>query len=96
MSYSRWLNSAWYTFWSAPNRHTMNVKEKQVFEICSVKSFTYEELNDIYKCIDELKELNKNNTYYSDDDYKELIGYMLEFRKDVDNDFKEDILGEQI
>ena len=45
MSYSRWSNSIWYTYWVATNTKIM---DEEVFEICSVRSLTYREIkNDI-------------------------------------------------
>ena len=53
MSYSRWSNSRWYTFWSAmgaePTEYkwpTQKLKDSQVFEICDMPSYyiTYGEL----------------------------------------------------
>ena len=53
MSYSRWSNSRWYTFWSAMGAETAEfrwptrkLREGQVFEICDMPSYhiTYGEL----------------------------------------------------
>lgn len=53
MSYSRWSNSRWYTFWSAMGGETsefkwptQKLKDRQVFEICDIPSYhiTYGEL----------------------------------------------------
>lgn len=53
MSYSRWSNSRWYTFWSSMGSSqteykwpTQKLKDSQVFEICDFPSFyiTYGEL----------------------------------------------------
>jgi len=53
MSYSRWSNSRWYTFWSAngavPTEYkwpTQKLKDSQVFEICDMPSYyiTYGDL----------------------------------------------------
>jgi hypothetical protein len=52
MSYSRWSNSTWYTFWTAFSERTeykfptQKLKETQVFEICDFPSlhFTYKEI----------------------------------------------------
>lgn len=57
MSYSRWSNSLWYTYWSSTSSNTIN---DQVFEICGVTSFTYKEIiDDIEKCLDRACELQK-------------------------------------
>jgi hypothetical protein len=53
MSYSRWSNSTWYTFWRSGEENnfafpTMKRKRAQVFEICDFPSYqiTYGELMD--------------------------------------------------
>ncbi|MAG27702.1 hypothetical protein CMI47_19395 [Candidatus Pacearchaeota archaeon] len=51
MSYSRWSNSFWYTFWSGTDDAPLDAK----FEICDVargQIFTYKELSeDIDSCL---------------------------------------------
>ena len=53
MSYSRWSNSIWYTYWSASSKEG---KDNQVFEICDLgcsHSFTYKQLKeDIDSCLE--------------------------------------------
>ena len=60
MSYSRWSNSRWYTFWSASSAElteykwpTQKLKDSQVFEICDIPSYyiTYGELKKISRSI---------------------------------------------
>lgn len=54
MSYSRWGNSTWYTFWSANSPAlnfkwpTKQLKDGQIFQICDFNSFsfTYKNLQD--------------------------------------------------
>ena len=47
MSYSRWSNSTWYTYWSAASPETnykwptRKLKNQQVFEICDMPSFRF-------------------------------------------------------
>lgn len=64
MSYSRWSNSTWYTFWSAFTSEeykwpSKKLKNSQVFEICDLPSyrFTYGELQDlgIYAILKKIK-----------------------------------------
>jgi hypothetical protein len=96
MSYSRWSNSIWYTFWSYSRSPK---KEDQLFEICPIKSFTYKELkeNGFDKSIESLKKhmlkhKNKNKLFFSDlkffneKDFEELKIYMKEFIEDIEND----------
>lgn len=57
MSYSRWSNSIWYTFWS-DNSPNHIFKKDQIFEICDLDGiyFTYEELKeDIDGCLQKVK-----------------------------------------
>ena len=67
MSYSRWGNSRWYTFWSSIGSMDMEfrfptkkLKDKQVFEICDIPSFfiTYDDINtkNIENILEEVKE----------------------------------------
>ena len=51
MSYSRWGQSRWYTFWCVQNEKTEN-RDTAIFEICSVINFTAKELrHDMDKCV---------------------------------------------
>jgi hypothetical protein len=59
MSYSRWGDSAWYTFWSATSPDGPATKNDQVFEICDFPSFsiTYQEIvSDVDQVIARVKE----------------------------------------
>lgn len=86
MSYSRWSNSTWYTFWCAPLNKNKLIKDLQIFEVCSVMSFTYKELKEsIDKCVDKIREISLD--VYSEDEYNELKQYMKEFISDVDEEF---------
>jgi hypothetical protein len=65
MSYSRWSNSFWYTFWSSTGFEPENMKmENEVFQICDVShgmDFLYKELkSNIEDCLTRVKE--KYNT----------------------------------
>lgn len=81
MSYSRWSNSVWYTFWS--NSRT-RLKEEQIFEVCSVVSFKYKEIKEnINGCIATIKKLSPDNTIK---EFKELKRYMKTFIAHVNSD----------
>lgn len=59
MSYSRWSNSTWYTFWSAGSPEGFNKKQEQIFEICDFPSYsvTYKQIkDDIDKVIHDVNE----------------------------------------
>ncbi len=67
MSYSRWSNSRWYTFWTA---FSGDGKESQAFEVmidfARTRSFSYSELTkDIDGCLAEIQELCSNPIEYS-------------------------------
>ena len=66
MSYSRWSNSRWYTFYTALSGDT---KKSQAFEVmidfARTKVFTYEELaNNIDERLSEIQELCSNPIEY--------------------------------
>lgn len=59
MSYSRWSNSVWYTFWSSSSPKGLFSKKDQVFEICDSHSYfiTYREIvQDVDKVLQQVKE----------------------------------------
>ena len=89
MSYSRWITSRWYTYWSDSSAKD---KENQIFRIEDINTpleFTYHELsNKIEDCLAKVNRLNDNVT---DDELIELYAYMLRFVRDVDNEFKEKV-----
>lgn len=67
MSYSRWSNSRWYTFYTAFSGKT---KDTQAFEImidfARTRIFSYSELkSDIDKCLDEIQTLCSEPAEYS-------------------------------
>jgi len=91
MSYSRWGNSRWYTFWSDLNidgvildQKARRRKKYQVFEICSTGGFYYHQLvKDMEACIAEVKKKEPSAT---EEELEELRGYMREFIKDMDEE----------
>jgi len=100
MSYSRWHNSYWYTFWQY--QEEPEDRDTAIFSICCVVSFTAKELrDDIDACIEIVKgmvetklEENPKDMEYEFDredgvepDYEELKGYMKRFLRDVDEEF---------
>lgn len=77
ISYSRWSKeSHWYTFWFNSGNRT---RATQYFEICSVKSFTYEELTtDIESCLKKVQEIDPEATEKQILELKTYIQYFLE------------------
>jgi len=98
MSYSRWGGSVWYTFWASYSEIDLIERNKQIFEICTVRAFTYKELKeDIDKCIELTKEamiesekrgdlFSHDVKSYSEEQFEELRRYMKQFIKDVEDD----------
>ena len=73
MSYSRWSNSRFYTFWCSSSGMG---RDEKVFDVCGDKSFTYKELkDDIEGCLRAIRGIDP-----------ELRGYMNEFIVDVESD----------
>lgn len=80
MSYSRWSDSHWYTYYTCSSGFT---KDTQRFEINCDITFTYKELKeDMYRC---LKEVSKKDIALPNELMIELQGYMDEFISDVEN-----------
>ena len=95
MSYSRWSNSRWYTFWTCFGEQmeyklpTKRLKGNQVFEICDDPSlcFTYKTITEL-GIENVLLEVRLTFPYATDTELEELWSYMELFIKDVDNHFK--------
>lgn len=73
MSYSRWSNSVWYTYYNVSSGDTL---DEQRFTVEGCKTFTYKELlTDMLGCItqcdpdtlEEAKELRKYMEYFMAD-----------------------------
>ena len=100
MSYSRWSNSRWYTFWSAMGGlqteykfPTEKLKRSQVFEICDIPSYhiTYGDLVDRSRStvLHEIEELySKDKVPPTWEEMMELQEYFSRFIKDVDEHFQ--------
>ena len=97
MSYSRWGGSVWYTYWCSSDAKT---RGEEVFDVCSVKYFTYDELkiNGLDECINNLIKYISIRSKDPDDDmfcvdkyskeeYNELKGYMRTFMADVEEQY---------
>lgn len=89
MSYSRWGASRWYTFWACQDSATED-RDTSIFEICAIASFTAAKLRaDIDKCLDTACAKERKQSIISDDDRKELRGYISEFLAEVDKAYPE-------
>lgn len=90
MSYSRWSNSYWYTFHSACSPPLD--RNNQIFEVCYITQFTwYELVHKRRECLaivkEKCKEVYKLGWQPTDEEMKELEGYMIEFISDIVIDF---------
>lgn len=96
MSYSRWSNSKWYTFWSGcgetqfklPTQKLKNCQTFQIFDMPGTK-ITYGELMDkgIYMILQDVRDVYLGE-YITEEEIFELKMYLLEFMVDVDNHFR--------
>lgn len=83
MAYSRWGQSAWYTYWQVSKDN--NKRSEQVLHIDGgeVYKFTLKDLlTDIDGCLEQVSE----GLSYTWKDLLELRGYMREFIDDVLSD----------
>ena len=87
MSYSRWSNSVWYTFWTSFSEDTKfklptkRLKNNQYFEICDLQSYhvSYGEIDEIG--IDNV--IKEIKYYYSKSYNISIMGEETVFKKDV-------------
>lgn len=93
MAYSRWSNSRWFTIYLASGEKE---KSEQIFDICGVAHFTYAQLmENIEGCLQDT--VNKCESPPTQEELEELRGYMCEFLKDVEEEFRnEDFLQKPI
>jgi len=95
MSYSRWSNSKFYTYWASNN--TVYGKEDEVFlvhsDLESYRGFTYTECTELIE--DKTKLKGKMNFVDNDEEAEELQGYMKQFIEQVDHKYLTGIRGGQ-
>ena len=88
MSYSRWIDSKFYTYWASKNE--VYDKEDEVFlvhhDLRSYRGFTYTECKGMIG--DILKIKGKMNFVDDDSEAEELQGYMERFVADVDKEYE--------
>ncbi len=88
MSYSRWINSKFYTYWAAKNK--VYDKGDEVFivhhDLETYRGFTYSECKEMIG--DVLKIKGKMNFVDDDLEAEELQGYMERFIVDVDKEYQ--------
>ena len=89
MSYSRWVDSKWYTYWHCDSGPT---RDEQIFQVCLGGYFSYKELKeDLEGCLCRVMEKDIISDKLSDNKYcqyfMELGFYMLWFIDDVEKSF---------
>jgi hypothetical protein len=86
MSYSRWSNSVWYSFWSAGNAKR---KEDEVFslwaDLTQTKDWTYEQLLGF-----TVEDIGREYVGITLAEAEEAWGYIQEFIADVDEEYDAD------
>lgn len=94
MSFSRWITSKFYTYWSGNNVYG---KEDEVFivhhDLEHYRGFTYAECKELIE--DKTKLKGKMNFVDNDEEAEELQGYMKQFIEQVDHKYLTDIRGGQ-
>lgn len=85
MSYSRWSNSYWYTYWMVTENETYDTA---TFCICRFEeniTFTAKALREKFdKCLDKVKIKERQA---DTEEFDELAIYMHRFLKDVDAEY---------
>lgn len=85
MSYSRWGNSCWYTYWCAIDSM---VRTEQELCVTGDGCFSYKELkSDLKGCLKRIKDSYKGKDGWkpTNEEMRELKKYMKQFIKDVKN-----------
>ena len=86
MSYSRWLDSDWYTYWC-----TSDAKRKEDellsiwYSIEDYNTFTYIEIEEM---VGDRELFKKINGYNDGEDYEFLKGIFEQFLEDVQDDYR--------
>jgi hypothetical protein len=89
MSYSRWSNSEWYTYWCSGTSHKQSAQCLSIsYSISDGKDITYGELKELGSTgiVDKMKGLFPDA---SEKDIKSLLGYIDEFMDDVEGNIEE-------
>ena len=94
MSYSRWLNSKFYTYWCISEAKNKNDEMFIVHSDLKVyQKFTYVECKELIESRIKLK--GRMNSIDNDEEAEELQNYMKRFITDVDKEYLEKVRGGQ-
>ena len=95
MSYSRWIDSKFYTYWAGNNK--VYSKKDEVFivhgDLERYRAFTYTECKHMIE--DTIRIKGKMNFVDNDEEAEELKGYMKQFIESVDHHYLTEIRGGQ-
>ena len=88
MSYTRWPDSRWYTYWTGDSIKI----QTELLEICGVTSFTFTELRTrpqecLEKAVCIVEEIS--GTEVDEDDCAELLGVFNQFIKHMKRHYSE-------
>ena len=93
MSYSRWINSQFYTYWCSSKVYN---KQDELFachtSIDGQYMFTYTEVTEFIKAPHTLRNRIKD-VELSDAEVTEITGYMEEFVRDVDIEYNKRLIN---
>ena len=93
VSYSRWINSSFYTYWCSSKVYD---KHDELFA-CHTSlegqyMFTYTEckefINEPFELVSRIKDIS-----LTDEEVKEIVGYMSEFVSDVDLSYEKKLIN---
>jgi hypothetical protein len=87
LSYSRWSNSRWYTFWCVQPRDQKETRASALFEVCGIHQFNAAELRKNLDMCAELAASKEKGDPVTKEELEELKGYMRDFLADVDEKY---------
>jgi hypothetical protein len=93
VSYSRWPESRWYTYWNSSEDNFMQTSEFRVEHFSNPFTFTYREIKeDRRRCADLVAMFfGICDGEVTDDELLELEMYMDSFIKDVEKEFEHEV-----
>ena len=87
MSYSRWLDTDWYTYWQSSDAKRKEDELLSVwYSIEDYNTFTYIEIEEI---VADRELFKKINGYNDEEDYEFLKGIFKQFLQDVRTEYSQ-------
>jgi len=85
MSYSRWGNSYWYTFWLSKPEENYDTATFCICRFGGDTNFTAKQLREQFeKCVDTVRMKERKA---SEEEIEEVSSYMYKFLRDVDKEY---------